>query len=68
MTKHLRIRRRVVLYHAIDVGQVESPRGDVCAEEDAGPEWGGGVGGECGEGGGTNCRGQEAVEGGEVEG
>jgi hypothetical protein len=67
MTKHLGIRRRVVLYHAINVGQVESACGDVCAEEDRGAERGRGVGGECGEGGGAYCRGEVAVEGGKVE-
>lgn len=36
MTKRLRIRRRIELHHDIDVGEIESSRGDVRAEEDGG--------------------------------
>ena len=36
MTKHFRIRRWIILYHDIDIGQVEATCSNVGAEEDGG--------------------------------
>lgn len=67
MTKNLGIRRRVVLHHDIDIGQVEPASGDVRAEENGGLEWGGEVGGEGCEGRRADWGWEVAVQGGKVD-